>query len=97
MRIIFPLPRLGLHKGYASSEQPPATSSGMKNVRPYDVYEKRLRLGQRPGVRKQFQQRMSSADAYGSGYYGSGYYGYHAGASISPIVAVAQVTTVEMS
>jgi len=47
-----PFPFLGLDKGRAVCEQPEATSADMKNVRPYDVLDNRLRGGQRPALDK---------------------------------------------
>lgn len=47
VRIQFPL--LGINKGVATTQQPFATSSGMNNMRLYDVLSNRARGGQRPG------------------------------------------------
>jgi len=48
----FPLPISGLHKGFAPEETPERFSPDMNNVRPVDVLEARIRLGQRPGLKK---------------------------------------------
>ena len=48
VEVTFPL--FGLNKGRAVSKQLFATSSSMRNVRLYDVLDKRARGGQRPGL-----------------------------------------------
>jgi len=48
----FTLPYRGINKGAIVDKQPPATSGYMNNVRPRDVLENRLRIGQRPGLDK---------------------------------------------
>ena len=48
----WPLPIRGLSKSTIPDNETPGTSAYMRNVRPYDVLEKRLRLGQRPGLKK---------------------------------------------
>lgn len=45
-------PLMGIDKNWANSEQPPVTSPDMKNVRPLDATETRIRGGQRPGLEK---------------------------------------------
>lgn len=50
MRLRFPLS--GIDKGRAASEQPEATSPDMKNMRPYDTLDNRMRGGQRPALDK---------------------------------------------
>ncbi len=47
-----PLPFRGINKGVAVCTTPMEYSSYMNNVRPFDVQEKRLRLGKRPGLKK---------------------------------------------
>lgn len=50
--ITFPLPILGFSAGFSPDQQQPGTSGYMLNVRPLDVLENRIRLGQRPGLDK---------------------------------------------
>jgi len=45
-------PIRGLSKGLPVDKEAPLTSGYMNNVRPIDVLERRLRLGQRPGLDK---------------------------------------------
>ena len=45
-------PIKGISKGFPVDKEPNITSGYMNNVRPVDVLEKRLRLGQRPGLDK---------------------------------------------
>jgi len=47
-----PLPLRGLNKGLSVAQTPSEYSSYMNNVRPRDVLEGKLRLGQRPGLKK---------------------------------------------
>jgi hypothetical protein len=48
----WPMPIKGVSKGLPVDKEEPATSGYMNNVRPKDVLEKRIRLGQRPGLDK---------------------------------------------
>lgn len=50
--INLPFPIKGLHTGFAAGVQPPQTAVDLKNVRPYDTFDNRLRGGQRPGLVK---------------------------------------------
>lgn len=45
-----PIPLQGINKGSRESDPQANYSSNMNNVRPRDVLEKRIRLGQRPGL-----------------------------------------------
>ncbi len=45
-------PIKGLFKGSLTGHAPVLTSEYMSNVRPVDVQEKRVRIGQRPGLAK---------------------------------------------
>ncbi len=45
-------PIRGISKGLPVDKEPPTTSGHMLNVRPIDTLERRLRLGQRPGLDK---------------------------------------------
>ena len=50
--IELPSPIQGISKGVPVDKESPATSGYMNNVRPVDVLETRIRLGQRPGLDK---------------------------------------------
>lgn len=45
-------PIKGISKGLPVDKEQPTTSGYMNNVRPVDVLERQLRLGQRPGLDK---------------------------------------------
>ncbi len=45
-------PIKGLFRGSLTGHAPELTSEYMNNVRPVDVQEKRVRIGQRPGLDK---------------------------------------------
>ena len=45
-------PIRGISKGLPVDKEQPTTSGYMNNVRPIDTLERRLRLGQRPGLDK---------------------------------------------
>jgi hypothetical protein len=47
-----PLPIRGINKGITVSVTPSEYTTNMDNVRPRDVLEQRVRLGQRPGLKK---------------------------------------------
>jgi len=55
-----PLPLKGLSKGLPVANEEAATSGYMSNVRPRDVLEGRLRLGQRPGLKKAYSQQIGN-------------------------------------
>jgi hypothetical protein len=44
-------------------KEPPLTSGDMNNVRPRDVLENRIRMGQRPGLDKRYAQQIGGASA----------------------------------
>ena len=46
------IPYKGINKGSSVSMAPSEYSSNINNVRPSDVLEKRIRMGQRPGLTK---------------------------------------------
>lgn len=46
------LPVKGIFKGVPVGKESESTSGDMNNVRPVDVNEDRIRLGQRPGIDK---------------------------------------------
>ena len=56
----FPLPIKGVSYGLPVDKEQPTTSGYMNNVRPFDVLEGRLRLGQRPGLDKAYTQQIVS-------------------------------------
>jgi len=58
-----PLPLKGLSKGLPVANETAATSGYMSNVRPRDVLEGRLRLGQRPGLKKAYNQQIGGSDS----------------------------------
>ncbi len=60
MRIPFPLQ--GIDKGRATPDQPVLTSFDIKNMRPYDTLDSRLRGGQRPALRKRYSQQIGETD-----------------------------------
>jgi hypothetical protein len=66
----------GINKNNAQSQQVPLTSPAMANVRPCDSIQSRIRGGQRPGLKKQYQTCIGSG---------------------KPVVAMAEVTVVEVS
>jgi len=51
-------PSSGLHEGLPAEKQPLATSPALKNVRPFDVEEERIRGGQRPGLVKAYETQV---------------------------------------
>lgn len=76
MNLRFPLH--GIDKGHVTSEQPEFTSPDLKNVRPYDALNNRMRGGQRPGLDK----------------WGAGTQVGVAGGTGQPIVAICTVNSV---
>jgi len=52
-------PLLGINNAVNPDKQPSLTTDYMDNVWPIDVLEKRIRLGQRPGVDKAFSNCSS--------------------------------------
>jgi len=48
----FQLPIKGIHRGGAVENSPAMTSGYLNNVRARDVLEKKVRIGQRPGLDK---------------------------------------------
>lgn len=61
MFIEFQLPYQGINEGLPVSNEPGSTSGYMLNVRPRDVLERRLRIGQRPGLKKAYSQQIGGA------------------------------------
>ncbi len=56
---IWPLPIKGVDYSTPQDKESPAHSSYMLNVRPFDVLERRIRIGQRPGMDKMYSQQIS--------------------------------------
>lgn len=61
MKLQFPFK--GIHKGRAACEQPELTSPDTNNARPQDTLAKSFRGGQRPPIRKLFEQQIGGAAA----------------------------------
>jgi len=59
----WPLPIRGVDYSTPQDKENPANSSYMLNVRPFDVLERRIRLGQRPGMDKLYSQQITGATA----------------------------------
>lgn len=57
----FDLPIAGYSESLPVDKEQPLTSGYMDNVRPLDVSEKRLRIGQRPGLDKVFAQQVGAS------------------------------------
>ena len=55
-------PIKGISKGLPVDKEMPTTSGYMNNVRPIDTLERRLRLGQRPGLEKWSDQQIGAAE-----------------------------------
>ena len=56
-----PFPFQGKHAGVPTGKQPPLTSPHLKNVRPFDVDEGRIRGGQRPGTTKAYSTQVGGS------------------------------------
>lgn len=65
----------GLNRNWSASNQPELTTPIISNCRPRSVLDKRVILGQRPGLAKAYQQQIGDG---------------------LPVVAMCQVTTVEL-
>jgi len=55
-------PIKGVSKGLPVDKELPTTSGYMDNVRPVDVLERQLRLGQRPGLDKWSETQIGDAE-----------------------------------
>lgn len=55
-------PIKGISKGLPVDKEVPTTSGYMNNVRPVDVLERRLRIGQRPALDKWSTDQIGSAE-----------------------------------
>ena len=58
----FPLPINGVNYGLLVDKTPAQFSGYMNNVFPRDVLERRIRLGQRPGLDKVFSQQIGGEE-----------------------------------
>lgn len=57
----FELPIQGFSEGLVVRDTPAVLSGDMNNVRATDTIERRLRIGQRPGLSKAFTTQIASA------------------------------------
>jgi len=53
-----PIPIAGFSEGLPIESQEQGTTGYMSNCRPKDVFEEKLRLGQRPGLKKAYSQQI---------------------------------------
>jgi hypothetical protein len=60
--IELPPPIRGISKGLPVDKESPATSGYMNNVRPTDAVERRIRLGQRPGLDKWSEDQIGDVE-----------------------------------
>lgn len=58
----WPLPILGISRIIAVEKEPISYSGYLNNVRPTDVLENRVRLGQRPGLGKWSTDQIGGAE-----------------------------------
>lgn len=58
----WPLPLLGISRIITVEKESPAYSGYMNNVRPTDVLENRIRIGQRPGLDRWSTTQIGSAE-----------------------------------
>jgi len=57
----FQLPIKGKSEGLPVDKEQELTSGHMNNVRPRDVLDNRIRIGQRPGLDKAYSQQIGGA------------------------------------
>lgn len=57
----FEIPIQGFSEGIIVRDTPATLSGDMNNVRPTDTINRRLRIGQRPGLSKAFTSQIASA------------------------------------
>jgi len=60
--IEFTPPIKGINRGLPADKTEPMSSEYMNNVRPVDVSEKRIRIGQRPGLDKWSTDQVGDAE-----------------------------------
>lgn len=61
--ITIPLPLRGYSEGRNVSDSELDTTGSMKNIRPFDTFERRLRLGQRPGMKKVYDEQIGGSES----------------------------------
>jgi len=61
--IEIPLPLKGCNDGMPVGQSDMGTTGYISNCRPKDVLEKRLRIGQRPGLKKSYSQQIGGDTA----------------------------------
>ena len=54
----FSIPIKGYSEGTSLNNQPTGTTCYMQNCRPVDVLESKIKLGQRPGLKKAYSQQI---------------------------------------
>jgi len=59
----FPTPLSGIFEGFVAGKIPGNYSPDVNNVRPRDVLENLIRLGQRPGLDKAYTQQIGGESA----------------------------------
>lgn len=57
--MIFDSPIKGFSEGFSVDQTPPGYSSYMNNVRIVDTLDRKLRIGQRPGLDKKYSQLLA--------------------------------------
>jgi len=57
----WPLPIKGFNEGINVENTPPDTTNDLMNVRPIDSLSSRLRLSQRPGLSKAYDEQIAGA------------------------------------
>lgn len=62
-RVEIALPLKGYSEGLQPHQQEPGTCQYCQNIRPRDVLDNRLRLGQRPGLKKAYSQQIGGVAA----------------------------------
>ena len=63
MIVDIPIPLKGRNDGLPVGQSDMATTGYINNCRPRDVLESRLRLGQRPGLKKAYSQQIGGVVA----------------------------------
>jgi len=58
MDILFPFK--GYHKGLGAEKQPAGTTPWIQNMRVMDVQDNRFRGGQRPGLKKAYDEQIAN-------------------------------------
>lgn len=58
-----PLPLGGFSEGFQADKQEVTSSAYMNNCRPRDVLDNKIRIGQRPGLKKAYSQQIGESAA----------------------------------